>query len=142
MKKIILSLLFIPIARKESINNLQTNSTLLLEVRSGEWPINLKKTTDLPHVTYLLEFRDEHVMTSKLLDTLPFADLAQLKYFGQGLSALKSGTNGDIAKFKDYSIKRSESKIEGKWYMLRYQWGLSNFQQREADTLISTIKKL
>lgn len=139
MKKLILSLILVPFG---VFQTLQTNSTVLLEVRSGDWPINLKKTNEIPHVTYLLEFRDEHVLTSKLLDTLPFADLTQLKYFGQGLAALKTGTNGDIAKFSNYSIKRAETLKDGKWYILKYQWGLSNFQQHEADTLISTIKKL
>lgn len=142
MKKLILSLLFIHAAGKAGFNTLHANSAVLLEVRTGQWPITLEKTNEIPHITYFLQFRDEHVLTSTLLDTLPFADLTQLKYFGQGLSALKSGTNGDIAKFKDYSVKRSESKKDGKWYILRYQWGLTNFQQREADTLINTIKKL
>jgi hypothetical protein len=142
MKKLILTFIFFPSAMRPGFKSIYSSSEVMLEVRSGKWPINLKKTNDIPHVTYLLEFRDEHVPTSTLLDTLPFKDLAQLKYFGEGLSALKKGNNGDIAKFKDYSVKRSESKKDGLWYILTYQWGLSNFQQREADTLISTIKKL
>jgi hypothetical protein len=139
MKRIILSAFFIPLA---VINNMHITSTVLVEVRSGTWPISLEKTTDIPHVSYFLQFRDQKVMSGVLLDTLPFADLSQLKYFEKALSTLKAGSNGDIAKFKDYTLKRSESKKEGKWYILRYQWGLTNFQQREADTLISTIKKI
>src|SRR5271170_2714901 len=100
MKKLILSLILIPFAGKAGFNSLHTTSAVLLEVRSGDWPISLEKTIDEPHTSYFLQFRDEHVLTGILLDTLPFPDLTQLKYFGQALSVLKNGTNGDIAKFK------------------------------------------
>jgi hypothetical protein len=66
--------------------------------------------------------------------------LEQLRYFQQGLSALKTGNNGDIAKYKDYSIKRAQQKNEGIWYILRIKWGLTSFQQPEADLMIKTIK--
>jgi hypothetical protein len=142
MKRFILSLIFIPFAGKAGLNSTHSSSTILVEVRSGEWPISLEKSSNRSGDSYSLQFRDQQVMTNVLMDTLPFPDLTQLKYFGKALTALKTGTNGDIAKFKDYSVKRAESKKEGKWYILRYQWGLTNFQQAEADTLISTIKKL
>jgi hypothetical protein len=142
MKRFILSLIFIPFAGKAGLNSTHSSSTILLEVRSGQWPISLEKSSNRSGDSYSLQFRDQQVMTNVLMDILPFPDLTQLKYFGKALTALKTGTNGDIAKFKDYSVKRAESKKEGKWYILRYQWGLTNFQQAEADTLISTIKKL
>ncbi|HXB43812.1 MAG TPA: hypothetical protein VNV85_07135 [Puia sp.] len=142
MKRVILSLIFIPFAGKAGFNSALTSSTVLVEVRSGDWPISLEKTSDKPGESYFLQFRDQQVMTNVVLDTLPFPDLAQLKYFEKALSVLKKGNNGDIAKFKDYSVKRAESKKEGKWYILRYQWGLTNFQQAEADTLINTIRRL
>ena len=142
MKKLILSLIIIPFAGKAGFNSQHLHSAVLLEVRSGDWPISLEKTVEDQRVSYFLQFRDQYVLTGMLLDTLPFADIVQLRYFEKALSALKNGSNGDIAKFKDYSVKRAESKKEGRWYILRYQWGLTNFQQREADTLISTIKKL
>jgi len=142
MKKLILSLFIIPLSGRAGFNSQYTNSTVLLEVRSGEWPISLEKTTTDRQNAYFLQFRDQHVLTGMSLDTLPFADLIQLKYFEKALSALKNGTNGDIAKFKDYSVKRTESRKDGRWYILRYQWGLTNFQQHEADTLISTIRRL
>ena len=142
MKRVILSLIFIPFAGKAGFNSALTSSTVLVEVRSGDWPISLEKISDKPGESYFLQFRDQQVMTNVVLDTLPFPDLAQLKYFEKALSVLKKGNNGDIAKFKDYSVKRAESKKEGKWYILRYQWGLTNFQQAEADTLINTIRRL
>ena len=142
MKRLILSLIFIPFAGKAGFNSAHLSSTVLVEVRSGDWPISLEKTKGKSGSSYSLQFRDQQVMTNVVLDTLPFPDLAQLKYFEKALSVLKTGNNGDIAKFKDYSIKRAESRREGKWYILRCQWGLTNFQQAEADTLISTIRKL
>jgi hypothetical protein len=142
MKRLILSIIFVPFAGKAPFENAQSSSTVLVEVRSGEWPISLEKATSKSGASYFLQFRDEQVLTNVVLDTLPFGDLVQLKYFEKALSVLKTGNNGDIAKFKDYSVKRAESRKEGKWYILRYQWGLTNFQQAEADTLISTIRKL
>jgi hypothetical protein len=142
MKKLILSLIIMPFAGRAGFNSQHVHSAVLLEVRSGDWPICLEKTSADQHTSYFLQFRDQHVLTGMLLDTLPFADLVQLKYFEKALSVLKNGTDGDIAKFKDYSVKRSESKKDGRWYILRYQWGLTNFQQHEADTLINTIRKL
>ena len=142
MKRLILSFIFVPFAGNAGFHNTHSTSTVLVEVRSGEWPISLEKTIDKLGALYFLQFRDEQVLTNVVLDTLPFNDLAQLKYFEKALSMLKTGNNGDIAKFKDYSIKRAESKKEGKWYILRYQWGLTNFQQMEADKLINTIRKL
>lgn len=142
MKRLILSLIFVPFAGKPPFQDTHPSSTVLVEVRSGEWPISLEKTTGKSGASYFLQFRDEQVLTNVVLDTLPFGDLLQLKYFEKALAVLKTGNNGDIAKFKDYSVKRAESRKEGKWYILRYQWGLTNFQQAEADTLISTIRKL
>ncbi len=77
-----------------------------------------------------------------MLDTLPFRNLTELKYFGQALTVLKTGHNGDIAQFEHYSIKRAESKLQGTWYILRIKWGLTNFQQPEADIMIKAIQGL
>ena len=141
MKKLILCALFLPIG-KAGFKHSHLSSTNLVEVRSGDWPINLEKNMDESGTSYSLLFRDQQVVTGVVMDTLPFPDLQQLKYFGQGLAALKKATNGDIAKFKDYSIKRTETKYDGVWYLLRFQWGLTNFQQPEADIMIKTIKGL
>jgi hypothetical protein len=134
MKKLILISLLIPFG--------QSSSTNLVEVRSGEWPINLEKTVDRSDTSYSLIFRDQEVMNETVMDTLPFPNLLQLKYFQEGLSALKTGNNGDIAKFKDYSIKRADAKNESTWYILRIKWGLTSFQQAEADLMIRTIRNL
>ena len=77
-----------------------------------------------------------------LKDTLAFSDVQQLKYFEKGLTALKNGNNGDIATFKDYSIKRADKKYDGTWYILRIKFGLTDFKQTEADILTKTIRGL
>jgi hypothetical protein len=134
MKKLILLLLVMPLA-----NSISTN---LVEVRSGDWPINLERSIEKSDTSFSLIFRDQQVMNDVVTDTLPFPNMGQLKYFEQALSALKTGNNGDIAKFKDYSIKRADPKREPTWYILRMKWGLTSFQQPEADLMIKTIKNL
>ena len=115
---------------------------VLVDVRAGDWPISLEKAEGKKIAAYFLQFRDQQVLTGVVMDTLPFSDIGQLKYLEKALTALKSGTNGDIAKFKDYSIKRTDSRTDGRSYLLRLRWGLTNFRQPEADTLVSAIRKL
>lgn len=140
MKKLILCSLFIPFTGFNNIHH--KSSTNLVQVRTGDWPISLERTIENSDTSYSLQFRDQQVVTNVSLDTLPFPNLTQLKYFEKALSTLKNGNNGDIAKFKNYSIKRAESRTEGRWYILRYQWGQTNFQQPEADLMITTIRGL
>ena len=141
MKRIILSCILASFAGKHPLNNGQT-SMVLVDVRAGDWPISLEKAEGKKIAAYFLQFRDQQVLTGVVMDTLPFSDIGQLKYLEKALTALKSGTNGDIAKFKDYSIKRTDSRTDGRSYLLRLRWGLTNFRQPEADTLVSAIRKL
>jgi hypothetical protein len=56
------------------------------------------------------------------------------------LSALKKGSTGDIAKFRDYTIKRVDVKKEGIWYILNCTAGATtNFQQPDADKMIAAV---
>lgn len=112
-----------------------------VEVRGGAWPINLEHTTDRPGVSFSLIFRDQETMSGVLLDTLDFADIEQLRYFGKGLTALKNGSSGDIARFRDYTLTRADKKFEGIWYILRPEYGSTSFQQPEADIINETIKE-
>ena len=143
MKKFILVVLVIPFAGFTAFKLIYPSTTNLLEVRPDPWPINLQRTIDRRDTSYALEFRDQQVLSGVLLDTLPFANLQQLRYLEQGLSALKKGHNGDIATYEDYSIKRTEViKKDSVWYILRGAGGLTNYQQSEADKLISFIRSL
>jgi len=77
------------------------------------------------------------------MSTIRFRDLEQLKYFQKGLSTLKKGSTGDIAKYKDYSVKRVDLKRDGIWYLLTSGEGpLTNFEQSEADKMIAAIINL
>jgi len=142
MKKLIALALFIPFVINGGFGKCQAPSTNLVEVRAGDWPINLERTIEQRDTSYALLFRDQQVMNGVVMDTLPFPDLGQLKYFQKALSVLKTGNNGDIAEFKDYSIKRADVKKEPTWYILRIKWGLASFQQPEADLIVRTIKNL
>ncbi|HZK65600.1 MAG TPA: hypothetical protein VFC34_15770 [Puia sp.] len=142
MKKSILFSAVLPLAGIVGFSLVNSTTTNLLEVRPDPWPINLQRIISKRDTSYALEFRDQQILTGVMLDTLPFANLEQLKYFEQGLSVLKMGNNGDVANYKDYSIKRTNVRKEPTWYLLRFQSGLTNFQQPEADKMIEAIKGL
>jgi hypothetical protein len=142
MKKLILLALIIPFTFKGGFGNRHAPTTNLIEVRAGDWPMNLERTIERRDTSYALLFRDQQIMNEVVMDTLAFPDLGQLKYFQKALSVLKTGNNGDIAEFKDYSIKRADVKREPTWYILRIKWGLASFQQPEADLMVRTIKNL
>ena len=81
-------------------------------------------------------------MNAESLDTLPFPNLGQLQYLGKALTALKAASDGETANFSNYSVKRADKKGDGIWYILRYQEGLTDFRQSEADIMCKTIKGL
>ncbi|PWT70724.1 MAG: hypothetical protein C5B59_20185 [Bacteroidetes bacterium] len=144
MKKIILSLVLIPIAGIAGFHNSIGYSSTLVEVRGGEWPISLERSISYSDdTTYSLLFRDQQIIQDVVMDTIAFPNLAQLKYLEKALTALKKGTNGDIARFRDYSINRADIKRNGTWYVLHHrEWGVTNFEQQQADILIVAIRKL
>lgn len=142
MKELFLNIFLLPFLALAWIIGSLKSSTNLVEVRTGEWPINLERSIENRDTSYSLIFRDQQFSRGVLLDTLPFANLEQLKYFSKALTVLKTGNNGDIAKFKDYSVMRADKKYEGIWYILRIKWGLTSFQQPEADLMNRTIKSL
>ncbi|HEY4198860.1 MAG TPA: hypothetical protein VGM63_25145 [Mucilaginibacter sp.] len=142
MKKLILCVFLLPSAGRSGFNNANSSSENLVEVRSGAWPINLERNTERSGTSYSLIFRDQQVMNAQVSDTLEFANLEQLKYLEKALTTLKTGHNGDIAKFKDFTLKRADRKFEGIWYILQPKYGTTDFQQPEADILTKTIRGL
>ncbi|HEY4335447.1 MAG TPA: hypothetical protein VGM89_06105 [Puia sp.] len=142
MKRILLCTFLLPFAGPAGSNSGEPSYTNLVEVRSGAWPMTLERLIDYRDTSYALEFRDQEVANGIAMDTLSFADLGQLKYFQKALTYLKTANNGDIAKFKDYSVKRADKKYDGTWYILRVKWGATDFKQPEADIMIKTIKGL
>lgn len=124
-----------------------TSTVSLMEPRTGNYPLDLQRVIRESDTCYELAFRDQQESQSVNMETLKFGNLAQLKYFSQGLVALTKGNTGDIAKFKEYSIKRMDVKKQGQkglvWYVLTCNDGtMTNFQQPEADRMIAAIKAL
>jgi hypothetical protein len=143
MKKLILLSLFIPFFAKAQFKIVNSATINLLELRGGTWPITLQRITKENDTCYVLLFRDQQYTSDVDMTTLRFHDLEQLKYFQKGLSALKNGSTGDMAKFKEYTIKRVDVKKEGIWYILTCTDGnLTNFQQPEADKMIAAINNV
>lgn len=143
MKKLMLISLFIPFAAKSQFRIVNTATINLLELRAGTWPITLQRITKESDTTYVLFFRDQKFLDDVIMTTFRFRDMEQLKFFQKGLSALKNGSNGDEAKYKDYTIRRVDVKKEGTWYVLNCNEGsITNFQQPEADKLIAAIISL
>jgi hypothetical protein len=140
MKKFIFILLLVPALAKAQFTIVNTSTTSLVELRTGLWPLTLERVIKESDTCYVLDFRDQQTTTDVNMSTLRFGDLKQLKFFQKALSALKNGSSGDIAKFKEYSIKRMDVKKQGIMYVLTCNDGeLTNFQQPEADKLISAI---
>ena len=142
MNRLLLKTLLFPLACLGWLPPGSSSNTNLVDIRTGEWPMNLERDIDRRDTTYSLIFRDQQVGSAVVMDTLLFSDRHQLKYFGQALTVLKDGHNGDIANFKDYTLKRADKKFDGVWYILRLKFGLTDFQQPEADIMCKTIKGL
>jgi hypothetical protein len=143
MKKLILISLFMPFIAKAQFKIVNTATINILELRQGTWPITLQRVTKESDTTYVLLFRDQQYTDDVIMTTYRFKDIEQFKYFQKGLTALKNGSNGDVAKFKDYTIKRVDIKKEGVWYVLSCaEGGITNFQQIEANKMIDAIVNL
>jgi hypothetical protein len=141
MKHFLLLILLSPLFMKAQFKIVNSATTNLLDVRQGTWPISLQRITKPNDTCYVLQFRTQEYTNSVIIKTLRFCNLEQLKYFQKGLAALKSGSTGDVAEFKEYTIKRVDMYKEGIWYILTCDGGLTNFQQPEADRMIAVINK-
>lgn len=143
MKKLILFAFLMPFFAKAQFTIVNTSTTDLVELRSGTWPLSLQRIIKESDTCYALNFRDQQYTNGVNMSMLKFHDITQLRYFEKALAALKNGSTGDIAKFKEYSIKRTDVKKEGVWYILTCEDGeLTNFQQPEADKMITAISGL
>ncbi len=141
MKKFLILILFAPLAMKAQFKIVNSATTSISDVRQGTWPISLLRVTKQNDTCYVLQFRTQEYNNSVIIKTLKFCDIKQLKYFQQGLIALKTGNNGDVAEFKDYTIKRVDIYKEQTSYILTCDGGLTNFQQPEAERMIAAINK-
>jgi len=128
MKKLLLSLLFLPFAKMGPTNS--------VEIRGGKWPINMESDGR----SYLLIFRNQQVMVEEVYDTVEFANRRQLVFLDSALAVLKRGNDGDEATFTTYSVKRADTKFDGRWYILRTKYSSTDFRQQEADAFVKAIR--
>ena len=143
MKKLIFLLLFIPFISKAQFTITNTSTISLVEVRPSPWILELDRVVKESDTVYLLQFRDQQYPNEVNMSSLKFGNLQQLKYFQKGLAALRNGSNGDEAKFKEYTVKRADVKKDGACYILTGPLGeIINFKQADADKLIMGIKAL
>ncbi|MBS1663851.1 MAG: hypothetical protein JST68_22590 [Bacteroidetes bacterium] len=139
MKKLLLFALFLPFVGGSSFMR-ATSTITLADVRTGKWPISLEQWTGHRDTAFVLLFRDQQVMVGEVMDTLPFKNLSQLRYLDSAFSVLNN--NGDLARFSDFTIKRSTTRVDGTSYLLRYKEGTTEFRQPEVAILRGTIRKL
>jgi hypothetical protein len=114
----------------------------LMQVRLAPWPINLQRVIYFTDTCYAFQFRDQSTMNSVAIKTMDLETLEQLKYFKEGLVTLKKGSNGDVAEFRNYSIKRVGTKKENSWYILSYDGAVTNFQEPQVNRMIYIINNL
>jgi hypothetical protein len=114
----------------------------LMTVRLEPWPINLQRVIYYTDTCYAFQFRDQSTMSSVAIKTMDLETLEQLKYFEDGLTTLKKGSNGDIAEFRNYSIKKVGTKKENSWYILSYDHAVTNFQEPQVNRMIYIINSL
>lgn len=142
MKQILLIFLFLhtgPGARQETANYPTVD---LINIRLAPWPINLQRVIYYTDTCYALQFRDQGVMNAVNIKTMEIYNMDQLKYLKLGLTTLTKGSTGDVAEFKDYSIKKVGTKKENSWYILNYDGAVTNFQQSEANRMVTIINNL
>jgi hypothetical protein len=114
----------------------------LMQVRLAPWSINLQRVIYYSDTCYAIQFRDQSAMNAETYKTLDLETLEQLNYFKEGLLTLKKGSNGDIAEFKNYSIKKVVKKKGDYWYILSYDGAVTNFQEAQTNRMIFIINDL
>ena len=147
MKRLFVLLFLVPCFAKAQFTITNTSTVSLMEPRTGNYPLDLQRVIKESDTCYELAYRDQQESQSVNMETLKFGNVAQLKYFSQGLLALSKGNTGDIAKFKEYTIKRMDVKKQGQkgmvWYVLTANDGtMTQFQQPELDRMVAAIKAL
>ena len=111
----------------------------LMQVRLAPWPINMQRVVYYTDTCYAIQFRDQSTMNAVAIKTMDLETMEQLKYFKDGLTTLQKGQNGDIAEFRNYSIKKVGTKKENSWYILSYDEAVTNFQEAQANRMIFII---
>ena len=120
-------------------NKLSYPDINLMQVRIAPWPINMQRIVYFTDTCYAIQFRDQSTMNAVIYKTMDLETMEQLKYFKDGLLTLKKGQNGDVAEFRNYSIKKVGTKKENSWYILSYDGAVTNFQEAQANRILFII---
>jgi hypothetical protein len=139
MKQLLLIPLFFHMSSGSWLKKSLYPTVDLMTVRLEPWPINLQRLIYLTDTCYAVQFRDQSTMNSVAIKTLGLETIEQLKYFREGLITLKKGANGDVAVYKNYSIKKVGTKKENSWYILSYGRAVTNFQEPQVNRMIFII---
>ena len=139
MKQLLLIPLFLHMSSGSLFKKSFYPTVDLVAVRLEPWPINLQRVIYFTDTCYAFQFRDQSSMNSVAIKTLDLETMEQLKYFKEGLITLKKGANGDVAEYRNYSIKKVGTKKENSWYILSYGSAVTNFQEPQVNRMIFII---
>src|SRR5450432_544862 len=142
MNLLFLFISIIPLHGKALLTKTDSIAVDSYEVRLAPWQITMKRIIGETDTCYYLLFRDQHAVISVSMTTMEFENLEELKYVAKGLATLKNGSNGDIAEYEHFTIKKWQPptvKKEDAWYILSYGAAVTNFQQAQANRLIYII---
>ena len=139
MKQLLVIPLFFHMGGSAGIKRVFYPEVNLIQVRLAPWLINMQRIVYYTDTCYAIQFRDQSTMNAVIYKTMDFETLEQLKYFKEGLITLKKGQNGDVAEFRNYSIKKVGTKKENSWYILNYDGAVTNFQEAQANRMVFII---
>lgn len=139
MKQLLLIPLFFHMSGKPWFRQTTYPTVDLMAVRMEPWPINLQRVIYFTDTCYAFQFRDQSTVNGVYIKTLDLETLEQLKYFRDGLISLKKGANGDVAEYREYTIKKVGTKKENSWYILNYGSAVTNFQEPQVNRMIYII---
>jgi hypothetical protein len=142
MKYMLMISLFLHTSPGSWFNKTSYPEVDLLQVRLAPWQINMQRIIYFTDTCYALQFRDQSKMNSVNIKTMDLETLEQLKYFRDGLTTLKKGNTGDVAVFRNYSLKKVGTKKDNAWYILSYDDAVTNFQEAQANRIIYIINNL
>lgn len=139
MKQLLVIPLFFHLGGAAGIKTAFYPEVDLMQVRLAPWSINMQRIVYYTDTCYAIQFRDQSAMNAVLYKTMDFETLEQLKYFREGIMTLKKGQNGDVAEFRDYTLKKVGTKKENSWYILNYDGAVTNFQEAQANRIVFII---
>jgi hypothetical protein len=139
MKYLLIISLFLHTGEKHSLKKELYPEVNMMNVRLAPWSINMQRAIYYTDTCYAFQFRDQSTMNGVAIKTMDLETMEQMKYFKEGLLTLKKGNNGDVAEFRNYTIKKVGTKKENSWYILSYDGAVTNFQEPQLNRIIFII---